>query len=96
MGFNINLPLPKGSADEAFLSRLEEAKATLDAFAPDVLFIALGLDAFEGDPFAGLGITTDGFESIAAEIAKGVHTLLGRDDHNTVADAVGIRFADWL
>lgn len=34
--------------------------------------------------------------SIAADIAKGLHTLLGRDDHQTVADAVGSKFADWL
>jgi len=76
-GFNLNLPLPKGSKDEAFLARLEEALAALRAYAPDVLFVALGLDAFEGDPFAGLGITTKGFGAIAANIAHlGFPTVL--------------------
>ncbi len=67
-GFNLNLPLPKGSGDNAFLARLEEALSALKAYAPDVLFVALGLDAFEGDPFAGLGVTTEGFGSIGANI----------------------------
>lgn len=67
-GFNLNLPLPKGSGDNAFLARLEEALAALRAYAPDVLFVALGLDAFEGDPFAGLGVTTEGFGAIGANI----------------------------
>jgi acetoin utilization deacetylase AcuC-like enzyme len=69
-GFNLNLPLPKGSRDDDFLARLEQALAALKAYSPDILFVALGLDAFEGDPFAGLGITTEGFGNIAANIAK--------------------------
>ena len=32
--------------------------------------MALGLDAFKGDPLAGLAITTEGFKKIGAAIAK--------------------------
>ena len=32
--------------------------------------VALGLDAFEGDPFGGLSVTTPGFARIAAAIGK--------------------------
>ncbi|USG62098.1 histone deacetylase family protein [Sneathiella marina] len=76
-GFNLNLPLPKGSTDEPFLAKLEDALTALKSYAPDVLFVALGLDAFEGDPFAGLGITTEGFGAVAANIAHlGFPTVL--------------------
>ncbi|MEP3244322.1 MAG: histone deacetylase family protein [Sneathiella sp.] len=68
-GYNLNLPLSAGQGDDAFLSRLEEAKKALRVYAPDVLFIALGLDAFEGDPLVGLKVTTEGFGRIAASIA---------------------------
>ncbi|MEX1036738.1 MAG: histone deacetylase family protein [Sneathiella sp.] len=68
-GFNLNLPLAKQSNDAAFLIRLEEGLAALRAYAPDVLFVALGLDAFEGDPLIGLSVTTQGFGQIAKRIA---------------------------
>ena len=37
----------------------------------DTLVLALGLDAFEGDPFAGLKVTTKGF----SQISTMVHSL---------------------
>ncbi|WP_339714248.1 histone deacetylase family protein [uncultured Sneathiella sp.] len=76
-GFNLNLPLEKQSNDATFLTRLEEGLAALRAYAPDVLFVALGLDAFEGDPLIGLSITTKGFGQIADRIARlGMPTVL--------------------
>ena len=54
LGYNLNLPLPRGTRDDTFLTALDTALARIRAFAPDALVIALGLDAFEGDPFGGL------------------------------------------
>lgn len=70
LGYNLNLPLPRGSGDKLFLETLEEAFARIDAFAPDALVIALGLDTFEGDPIAGLSISSDGYGAIARRIAR--------------------------
>lgn len=76
-GYNLNLPLPIGSGDEIFLAALREALATIRAFAPGALVVALGLDAFQGDPLAGLAVTTSGFSQIAETIAReGYPTLL--------------------
>jgi len=69
-GFNQNFPLPRGSADEAYMPVLEQALDRIARFDPTALVIALGLDAFEGDPFAGLAISTDGFSRIGSEIAR--------------------------
>ncbi|KPL66821.1 acetylpolyamine aminohydrolase [Erythrobacter sp. SG61-1L] len=69
-GFNLNLPLPRGSGDAEFLAALDTALARIEHFAPDALVVALGLDAFEGDPFGGLGVTTGGYGRIGAEIAR--------------------------
>jgi acetoin utilization deacetylase AcuC-like enzyme len=69
LGANYNLPLPRGTNDETYLQALERALARIRAFAPGALVVALGLDAFEGDPFQGLAITTGGFERIAERIA---------------------------
>jgi acetoin utilization deacetylase AcuC-like enzyme len=68
-GANLNLPLPRGANDSAFLEALDVALKKAAAFRPEVLVIALGLDAFEGDPIAGLGVTTGGFARIGEAIA---------------------------
>lgn len=69
-GYNLNLPLAIGSGNELFLEALEQALAVIRAYAPGALVVALGLDAFEGDPLAGLAVTTPGFGQIAARIAR--------------------------
>ncbi len=69
LGSNLNLPLERGSGDDQFLAALTVACRRVEAFAPDALVVALGLDAFEGDPFGGLSVTTDGFARIGEAIA---------------------------
>ena len=70
LGANLNLPIPRGSADETFLAALDTGLSRVRAFGADVLVVALGLDAFEGDPFGGLAVTTAGFARIADALAS--------------------------
>ncbi|MBL8584062.1 MAG: histone deacetylase family protein, partial [Rhizobiaceae bacterium] len=69
LGANLNLPLPRKTGDAGFLDALEAALRRIRAHGPDALVVALGLDAFEGDPFGGLSVTTPGFSRIAEAIA---------------------------
>ncbi|MBV9330509.1 MAG: histone deacetylase family protein [Alphaproteobacteria bacterium] len=55
-GSNLNLPLPRNTDWNSYREALEVAKNRLWSFAPDVLLISLGLDTFELDPIAGLGL----------------------------------------
>jgi len=76
IGYNLNLPLARGTGDEAYLKVLDTALERIIAFGADVVVVALGLDAYEGDPFKGLAITTQGFGRIGAAIAGlGLPTL---------------------
>ena len=76
-GYNLNFPLAIGSSDDALLQQVEAALTVLRSYAPGALVVALGLDAFEGDPLSGLKITTSGFRRIGAAIAAaGYPTLL--------------------
>ena len=72
LGYNLNLPLPRGSGDAEFRAALEVGLERIREFSPGALVIALGLDAFEGDPFGGLRVSTGGFRAIAARIAAGL------------------------
>ncbi|MDO9414691.1 histone deacetylase family protein [Pararhizobium sp.] len=77
LGYNHNLPLPRKTGDTGFLEALTAAAKRISAYAPDVLVVALGLDAFEGDPFGGLSVSTPGFARIAAAIADlGLPTVI--------------------
>jgi acetoin utilization deacetylase AcuC-like enzyme len=69
-GANLNLPMPLGSADAAWLAAGEQALQRIAVFAPDVLVVALGLDASEHDPLKGLRVTTEGFGKMASLIAS--------------------------
>lgn len=75
-GFNLNLPLPRGTGDETYLKTLGIGLERIVNFGADVLVVALGLDAYEGDPFKGLAVTTPGFVRIGAALAGlGLPTL---------------------
>lgn len=69
LGYNLNIPLARGTDDAAYLKALKVALDRIEAFGADVLVVALGLDAYVNDPFKGLAITTDGFGHISAAIA---------------------------
>ncbi|TQV79379.1 histone deacetylase family protein [Denitrobaculum tricleocarpae] len=68
VGYNLNFPLTLGSGDKPFLAALDSACEAIAAFAPGAMVVALGLDAHESDPFAGLAVTTAGFGEIGREI----------------------------
>ncbi len=70
LGYNLNLPLARKSGDDKFLEALRVAMRRIRAHAPGALVVALGLDPFEGDPFGGLSVSTDGFARIGEAIAS--------------------------
>jgi acetoin utilization deacetylase AcuC-like enzyme len=95
-GANYNLPLPRGTGDDDYLHALERALERIRAFSPGALVVALGLDAFEGDPFQGLAITTAGFGRIAERIAQlQVPTLIVQEG-GYLCDALGDNLASFL
>lgn len=75
-GFNLNLPLPLGTGDATWLYAIDTAIAHIASFAPDVVVIALGLDASEADPFKGFAVTRDGFHAVGRRIAAIPQPLL--------------------
>lgn len=77
LGANLNLCLERGTGDEGFMAALDKGMQAVADFGADTLVLALGLDAFEGDPFAGLAVTTPGFGRIGRAVAGlGLPTLI--------------------
>jgi len=96
LGYNLNLPLPRHTGDAGFLEALDAALKRIEAFAPDALVVALGLDAYEGDPFGGLSVTTPGFTAIGAAIARaGLPTVIVQEG-GYLCDALGANLTAFL
>jgi acetoin utilization deacetylase AcuC-like enzyme len=66
----LNVPLPAGTSDRAFLGAWEKKIGpALDAFKPELLLVSAGFDAHEDDPLAGLEVSTDAFRELARMIS---------------------------
>ncbi|QYZ70741.1 histone deacetylase family protein [Neotabrizicola shimadae] len=76
-GANLNLCLERGTGDEGFLAALGQGLERVGTWGANTLVLALGLDPFEGDPFAGLKVTTPGFARIGRAVAStGLPTVI--------------------
>jgi acetoin utilization deacetylase AcuC-like enzyme len=96
LGYNFNLPLPRRSGDEDYLRALDRALDRIAAFAPGALVVALGLDAYEDDPFEGLAVSTPGFGRLAERIAAlGLPTLIVQEG-GYLNDALGDNLESFL
>ncbi len=96
LGCNLNLPLPRGAGDDVYLETLEKAFLRIRSFGPDVLVVALGLDAYEGDPLVGLRITTPGFRRVGAAVGGlGLPSVLVQEG-GYLSDALGDNLAAFL
>ncbi|MCB1754290.1 MAG: histone deacetylase family protein [Gammaproteobacteria bacterium] len=94
--YNLNVPLPRQSGDDAFLAGLDSLLETVAMFSPQAIVVALGLDASIDDPFGGLSVTTKGFNRIAQRIAQlGKPTVLVQEG-GYLSDSLGKNLASFL
>ncbi len=60
LGFNVNVPMPAGTYDDAFLIAIQRVVVPLlERYAPDVIVLELGLDTLAGDPLTHLCMTNN-------------------------------------
>ncbi|NIC05953.1 histone deacetylase family protein [Billgrantia bachuensis] len=77
LGANVNLPLPLGSDGTVFLDALETLVERMQAFRPEAVVIALGLDAHRDDPLAGMTLETEDFAVVGQRLRRlGLPTAL--------------------
>jgi acetoin utilization deacetylase AcuC-like enzyme len=78
-GFTLNVPLPAGTGDDGYAEAIQgRILPALRRFAPDVLLLSAGFDAWRADPLGGMRVTRDGFRAwgewcaeLAAEVCGG-------------------------
>jgi acetoin utilization deacetylase AcuC-like enzyme len=71
----LNVPLPAGSGDDAYLDAMERlVEPAIAAFDPDLVLVSAGFDAAEGDLLGGMLVTSEGF----AELTRRAQRLAPR------------------
>jgi len=68
-GFNVNIPMGRGTPYSEWASALDSALAKIKHYAPDALVVSLGVDTFESDPISFFKLKSDDFTHYGARIA---------------------------
>ena len=78
LGYTINIPLPAGSSEGAYLSALDRIVVpALDDFQPDLIIVPCGLDAGFMDPTARMMLSSDSFRKITARLMESAQRHCG-------------------
>jgi acetoin utilization deacetylase AcuC-like enzyme len=95
-GYNLNIPLARGTGDEAYLRSLDEALQAVSDYAPDAIVIALGLDTHEDDPYHGMTITTACYAPIGARLASLDRPTVIVQEGGYLSDVLGHNLSSFL
>jgi acetoin utilization deacetylase AcuC-like enzyme len=89
-GFNLNVPLPRGTDWKRYAEALDSALRRIRDFGPDVILVSLGLDTFEDDPIAQFKLAKPDYlrmgEVIAGLKLPTVFNFEGGYDLNSLAE----------
>jgi acetoin utilization protein AcuC len=69
-GTKLNLPLPPGADDAAFLAAWAEVLRHLENFAPQFLLLQCGVDSIAGDPLTHLGFSPAAHRRAAQDLTR--------------------------
>ena len=69
-GFNLNVPLARGTGFDAWREALRHGIATVRDFGAQALVVSLGVDTFEGDPISGFRLRSDDYLQVGRDIAS--------------------------
>ncbi|MFN3179646.1 MAG: histone deacetylase [Thermus sp.] len=72
---DLDVGLPDGVGDEAYLFALEEALETARAFRPELVFYNAGVDVLRGDRFGRLGLSLKGVRKRDERVFRLVRAL---------------------
>ena len=77
-GATLNVPLPAGTGDDTYLRAFDEQVVpALESFAPQMLLISAGFDAWRDDPLGGMRVTLEGYQRFGERLAAAAAELCG-------------------
>lgn len=95
-GYNLNIPLARGTGFNVWFAALERSLQSVAAFGADALVVSLGMDTFAGDPISGFTLQSDDYLRVGERLAQaGLPTVLVFEGGYAVAE-VGVNAVNVL
>ncbi|MFW6385045.1 MAG: histone deacetylase [Halodesulfurarchaeum sp.] len=90
-GYNINVPLPPKTGDDAYARVVDELfRPIADQYDPDLLFIEAGQDNHFTDPITDLGVTASGYAALMERAVDAAEELTDGKIAASLAGGYGI------
>lgn len=88
MGKNINVTLPPGTGEEAYLRALDGVLQKTESFERDMTVLVLGVDTYKGDLLGNFRLVEDSYRKIGERFRRfeKLAILFGGGYHNNIAD----------
>ncbi|MDM7948514.1 histone deacetylase family protein [Hydrogenophaga sp.] len=95
-GFNLNLPLPRGTGFAAWRAALDQGLQAVKDFGAGALVVPMGLDTFEGDPISGFTLKTEDYLAVGEALASAGLPTVFTFEGGYAVDAVGVNAVNLL
>jgi acetoin utilization deacetylase AcuC-like enzyme len=95
-GTNLNVPLPAGTDNDAYLAALQPALDATSAFGGSILVVSLGFDTYAHDPICDFALTTDVYHEIGTRVAAIGRRLVVLQEGGYYRPALGENARAWL
>ena len=95
-GFNLNMPLPKGTDMNQYEPVLRQACSAIARHAPDALVVSLGVDTFEGDPISHFRLRTPDYLRVGEILASLNAPTLFVMEGGYMVDEIGVNAVNVL
>jgi acetoin utilization deacetylase AcuC-like enzyme len=95
-GFNLNLPLPRGSGLQRWRAALDQALAAVQAFGATALVVPMGLDTYEGDPISGFTLRSEDYFGVGQALASAELPTVLSFEGGYAVEAVGTNAVNLL
>jgi len=93
-GFNLNLPLPRGTGFKRWREALRLGLQAIAQFGAQALVVSLGVDTFEGDPISGFGLKSADYLRLGQDIAGAALPTVFVFEGGYAVDDVGVNTAN--
>ncbi len=95
-GANLNLPLPPGVTDEAYLGALDRGLERIARHPGSVLVVSLGFDTYRLDPLGDFALTTEVYHEVGRRAAAIGKRLVILQEGGYYVPALGDNALAWL
>jgi acetoin utilization deacetylase AcuC-like enzyme len=95
-GENLNLPLPPGTGNEAYLAAVDRVLEAIAAVPGSVVVVSLGFDTYGLDPIGSFALTTDAYHEIGRRTAALGRRLVILQEGGYHRPSLGENARTWL